>query len=130
MAIRIGLIRCEKNEASCPLTSCLKSLQAGTQAFALHSGECELVGVFTCRCPGNRIVDQARILKAKGADVIHLCTCIFAGKQDGAWLEDKGFCANPEQVAVRSAVASGIPCILGTAHLPRGYHPLVVPPHT
>lgn len=67
---KIGLIRCEKNETRCPLTGCLNSLKNGVEGFCGHD-QTELVGVFTCRCPGDGLADLAKILKSKGADTIH-----------------------------------------------------------
>ncbi|MFW6323455.1 MAG: CGGC domain-containing protein [Desulfovibrionales bacterium] len=125
---RIGLIRCEKNEEKCPLTSCLKSLRAGVEGFSIHREACELVGVFTCRCPGDSISRQAAILKAKGADVIHLCTCVFAGKKDTTWTEGLGFCPEWQNLGQKIAQTSGLPCVAGSAHLPPGYEPLVMYP--
>jgi predicted metal-binding protein len=124
---RIGLIRCEHNETRCPLTSCLRSLDAAEQGFAVYD-RARLVGVFTCRGDHDALVDMARILKAKGAEAVHLCTCAFAGKQDGAWKEGEGFCADPEAVLRRVAQEAGVPCVLGTAHLPQGYAPKTFAP--
>ena len=54
---QIGIIRCEKNETQCPLTSCLKALDQGREGFQDGDG---LVGIFTCRCPGDGVADMAR----------------------------------------------------------------------
>ncbi|MFW5836566.1 MAG: CGGC domain-containing protein [Desulfovibrionaceae bacterium] len=122
----IGLIRCEKNEEGCPLTGCFKSLRAGDNGYAVH-GEEELVlqGVMTCRCPGEDAPAKAKVLKAKGAQAIHFATCTFAGKQDGAWTLGLGFCQDIEDIAHRVASETGLPCVLGSAHLPAGYKTVV-----
>jgi predicted metal-binding protein len=117
---KIGLIRCEKNEDRCPLTSCLLSLRDGKQGFARYF-KTELVGVFTCHCPGDCIAGQAQILKNKGADVIHMCTCAFAGKEDGQWVNDKGFCERVDELLWRVTEQTGLPSVKGTAHLPAGF---------
>lgn len=119
---QIGIIRCEKNETRCPLTSCLKALDQGREGFQDGDGH-ELVGVFTCRCPGDGVADMARILKSKGAEQIHFCTCMFAHKDKDGWVEGDGLCPDAARLAGDAARAAGIPCVLGTAHLPKGYRP-------
>ena len=49
---KIGIIRCEKNAEKCPLTNCLKTLRDTKEGFAGYE-HAELVGIFTCRCPGD-----------------------------------------------------------------------------
>ncbi len=120
---QIGLIRCEKNENRCPLTSCLRSLKTTTQGFAGYEAA-ELVGVFTCRCPGSGVADMAKILKRKGAEAIHFCTCTFAHKEEGAWVEGRGFCKHLENLLQQIAGEADIPCVQGTAHLPASYTPI------
>ncbi len=119
----IGLIRCEKNQDRCPLTSCFISLRDNKEAFARHEDGNTLVGVFTCHCPGDTAVNMAKILKSKGADVVHFSTCVFAGKQDGAWIAGRGFCDAAEELCSRVAREANIPCVLGSAHLPAGHTP-------
>lgn len=117
---QIGIIRCEKNETRCPLTSCLKALAQDREGF--QDGD-QLVGIFTCRCPGDGVADMARILKSKGAEQIHFCTCMFAHKDKDGWVEGDGLCPRAARLAGDAARAAGIPCVLGTAHLPKGYRP-------
>ena len=90
--------------------------------FAIHD-QCSLAGVFTCRCPGEKAVELAKILKAKGAEAIHFCTCTFAHKKDGEWIESEGFCDDVDKILQRISKETGIPCVKGTAHLPKGYVP-------
>ena len=117
----IGLIRCEKNMERCPLTSCLRCLEERTEGFAGYEA-CRLVGVFVCHCPGEQTQELVRILKSKGAEAIHFCTCSFAGKEEGLWSMQKGgFCDHVDEIIGQAQQASGIPCIKGTAHLPEGY---------
>ncbi|WP_461210632.1 CGGC domain-containing protein [Desulfocurvus sp. DL9XJH121] len=118
----IAIIRCEKNEQRCPLTSCLKCAEAGTQGFAVHGEPCRVRGVFTCRGEDTDVALLAAVLKAKGAEAVHLPTCVFASKQDGAWTMGGGFCQRVDELvaAVRN---EGLDCVLGTAHLPEGYAP-------
>ena len=120
---KVAIIRCEKNEERCPLTSCFKCLAEKEEGFAGY-GECMPVGVFTCRCPGDNAADLAKILKSKGAEVIHFCTCAFARKTDKGWsVADGGFCENLDKIIERANKETGLPCVKGTAHLPKGYTP-------
>lgn len=119
---KIGLIRCEKNEAQCPLTGCLTSLRTATQGFA-GVRDPKLVGVFTCRCPGDGAAALAKILKSKGAEVIHWCTCAFARKSEGQWVLGQGLCPDLDALLARVAREAGTPCVKGSAHLPGGYVP-------
>lgn len=120
---KIAMIRCEKNENTCPLTACIACLERGTQAFKGYD-ETTLVGVFTCRCGQDNLEDLARVLKSKGAEVIHVPTCLFANKVDGRWvMEGGGLCRELESVCSRIREASGLPCVEGTAHLPEGFVP-------
>ncbi len=119
---KIGMIRCEKNDSRCPLTGCFTCLKNSKQGFAAYD-ETELVGMFTCRCPGNDVVDMARIIQSKGADVIHFCTCAFAKKKEGKWVLGDGFCDHLDTLMDRVTKEAGIACIKGTAHLPEGYQP-------
>ena len=119
--VKVGIIRCEKNIKKCPLTSCFRSLQSRKEGFQIYD-DCELMGVFTCECPGDIAEDLAKILKAKGAEAIHFCTCTFAKKTSQGWvLENGGFCDNIDQIIEQVYQATNLPCIKGTAHLPEGY---------
>lgn len=122
---KIGLIRCEKNEKRCPLTGCIHCLESRTQGFASHEST-QLMGLFTCRCPGDEVVDMAKILKSKGAEAIHFCTCTFAGKKDGKWVLGDGFCDHIDDMVQRVADETGIACIKGSAHLPENYELKIV----
>ena len=122
---KIGIIRCEKNETKCPLTSCFKALLSASEGFA-GCAVPEIAGVFTCRCPGENVADMARILKSKGAERVHFCTCLFSRKEKDGWALGDGFCEDVDRLVRQAADAAGIPCDKGTAHLPHGYVPEVV----
>lgn len=123
---RIAIIRCEKNEETCPLTNCFNTMMRAAQGFSAYD-ECTPAGVFTCRCPGDNVANLGKILKAKGADVIHLCTCSFAKKTENGWDNSQGgFCDHIEKIAQDIAQAAGLPCVLGTAHLPKDYIPVTI----
>jgi predicted metal-binding protein len=119
---KIAIIRCEKNEKKCPLTSCLKAMTEGREGFA-GSDDMELVGVFTCRCPGDDIANLAKILKSKGAQRVHFTTCMFAHKDKDGWVHGEGLCPHAGELAKQAAREAGIPCVLGSAHLPNRYIP-------
>jgi len=118
---KVGIIRCEKNMDKCPLTNCIRCLREGKEAFSIHD-DCSLTGIFACHCPGDKAVDLAKILKAKGAETIHFCTCTFAGKSDGRWVrETGGFCEDIDAIIDKVNAETGLTCVKGTAHLPAGY---------
>lgn len=122
----IAIIRCEKNENKCPLTGCFKALDKTKQGFDRYE-DCTLAGVFTCRCPGDNVPELAKILKSKGAQVIHFVTCSFAKKTDHGWDNTMGgFCDNIDKIVKQVHEATGLPCVLGTAHLPKGYTPQIL----
>jgi predicted metal-binding protein len=118
---RIGLIRCGEKRDGCRhvVPTCLKTT---TQGFA-GAEDPELMGVFTCRCPGDNVVALAKILKAKGAEVVHWCTCTFARREEGKWVLGGGFCDHADALLERISREAGIRCVKGTAHLPAGYVP-------
>jgi predicted metal-binding protein len=125
---KIGLIRCDKNLDKCPLTGCFTCLQEKKQGFAGYD-ETTLTGVMTCHCPGDDIVAKAKLLKTKGAEVIHLCTCLFCKREEGTtWTLGNGFCDHTDEMARRIADEAEITCIKGSAHLPKGYVPEVFTP--
>jgi len=118
---KVGIIRCEKNEQSCPLTSCFQCMMETREGFQIYEAAM-LAGVFTCRCPGDSIVKLAKILKAKGVEAIHFCTCTFAKKEDKGWsMESPGFCEHIDELIENVYRETGIPCVKGTAHLPKDY---------
>ncbi|WP_147819461.1 CGGC domain-containing protein [Salidesulfovibrio onnuriiensis] len=120
---KIGIIRCEKNENKCPLTACFTCLEQKTQAFKDYE-QTTLAGVFTCRCDQDNVEDLAKILKAKGAEAIHVPTCLFANKVDGQWImEGGGLCDRLDSLLERMRQATGLPCVMGSAHLPEGFAP-------
>jgi predicted metal-binding protein len=118
--MNIGMIRCEKNEKKCPLTGCFRCLEETMQGFADYD-TAKLVGVFTCRCPGDNVGNLGKILKAKDAEAIHFCTCTFAHKQDGKWEMGDGFCDHVDDLFKKMAAETSLPCVKGSAHLPEGY---------
>ncbi len=87
----IAVIRCEKNMDRCPLTNCFRCLMGRKEGFSIYE-DCILTGVFTCKCPGDSAVNLSKILKAKGAEAIHFCTCTFAEKTDNGWVAQNGGC--------------------------------------
>jgi predicted metal-binding protein len=103
------------------MTNCFKCLAEKKEGFAAYD-DGMLAGVFTCRCPGDNVSDLSRILKSKGAEAIHFCTCTFAKKTDHGWDASlDGFCEHVDALIDRANRATGLPCVKGTAHLPKGY---------
>lgn len=118
---KIAIIRCDKNMDRCPLTNCFRCLTDKKEGYA-HYEETAPVGVFTCRCPGDNTTDLAKILKSKGAEVIHFCTCTFSKKNGSDWdMANGGFCDHIDDIIDKVHLETGIPCVKGTAHLPVGY---------
>ncbi|MFO8100934.1 MAG: CGGC domain-containing protein [Dehalococcoidia bacterium] len=121
---KVAIIRCEENEDECPMTACFASLKSRKAAFEIYEEECDLMGVYTCHCPGDCAVDLASDLKSRGAQVIHFCTCTFATQVEGrGWvMENGGLCNHDiDQIIERVHNATGLPCVKGTAHLPKNY---------
>lgn len=124
---QVAIIRCEKNEDRCPLTGCFNCLTETKEGFAGYPHAVP-AGVFTCRCPGNNVVNHGKILKSKGVEAIHFCTCMFADKTPDGWKMDKGgFCGHVDSLMEKVHQATGLPCVKGTAHLPKGYVPETLP---
>lgn len=118
---KVAIIRCEKNMDRCPMTNCIRCVREQKEAFSIYD-QCVLTGIFTCRCPGDTAGALAKILKTKGAEVVHFCTCTFANKTSQGWTQEKrGFCDNIDAVIERASKEADIPCIKGSAHLPQGY---------
>ena len=123
---KVAILRCEKNEDRCPLTSCFKTLVNRTEGFSDYT-ETMPAGVFTCRCPGDQVTDLAAILKSKGADAIHFCTCTFAKKTADGWdMSEGGFCDHLDELMEKVHKKTGLRCVKGSAHLPDGYTPVVM----
>lgn len=119
----VAIIRCEKNEDRCPLTAGLVSLTETREAFSRYD-KARPAGVFTCRCPGDNAVNLAKILKSKGVEAVHFCTCAFAKKTDEGWdMTNGGFCDHLDDIMARVHQETGLVCVKGTAHLPKGYTP-------
>jgi len=118
---KVAIIRCAANESTCPMTNCLKCLFERREGFSVYN-DAQLMGLFTCRCPGDTTVELATILKQRGADALHFCTCTFARKSAGGWdLSEGGFCDHIDDLIDRIHTEVNIRCVKGTAHLPKGY---------
>ncbi len=117
---RVAIIRCEKNEARCPLTNCFKCMIENKEGFERYDG-CIPAGVFTCRCLGDNALELAKILKSKGAEAIHFCTCAFAKKTEHGWEIGDGFCDHLDEMIKQINMETGLTCVKGTAHLPQNY---------
>jgi predicted metal-binding protein len=81
---KIGIIRCQElalyGERRCAGWNCFPAMRDKTGYMAEYD-TIELVGFDTCGgCPGrnryNKIIERGNKLKEKGAEVIHLSTCL------------------------------------------------------
>ncbi|MFC1897759.1 CGGC domain-containing protein [Chloroflexota bacterium] len=77
--MKIGIIRCEEHSKDCAGYNCFPAMQNKTGQFE-GIDDVELIGFDTCggcgRNKADKIVARALRLKEKGAEVIHLGTCI------------------------------------------------------
>lgn len=120
--VKIAILRSEANARSCPLTNCFKCLDERIEGFSDYAAP-HLAGIFTIDPDPEETVRLAKILKAKGAEAIHVTTCAFAHKSNKGWILGDGFERDLEPLMKRVAAETGLPCVLGTAHLPQGYFP-------
>jgi predicted metal-binding protein len=102
---RIGIIRCQElalsGERRCAGWNCFPAIRDKT-GYLKEYDTIELVGFDTCGgCPGSnryeKIVERGLKLKEKGAEIIHLSTCIML------------FCPNKEKFAEVLKEKVGIP---------------------
>jgi len=117
---KIAIIRCEINENRCPLTNCFKCMIENKEGFERYE-DCMPAGVFTCRCSDDNVLKLAKILKSKGAEAIHFCTCAFATKTDTGWEAHDGFCDHLDEIIEQVNTETGLMVVKGTAHLPENY---------
>jgi predicted metal-binding protein len=120
---KIAILRSEANARKCPLTSCFKCLAERVEGFSGYA-DAHPAGVFSIDPNPEETVRLAKILKAKGAEAIHVATCAFAHKGNGGWILGDGLEKDLEPILKRVAAETGLPCVLGTAHLPKGYVPV------
>jgi len=76
---KLGIIRCQERSEICPGYNCFPAIRAKTGSFAAYD-DVELIGFDTCGGCGQgksvKIIARAQRLKDKGAEVIHLSTCL------------------------------------------------------
>jgi predicted metal-binding protein len=77
---KIGIIRCQEQSERCGGYSCFPAIRNKSGTFAAYD-VVELVGFETCggcgRGKSDKIVAKAQRLKERGAEVIHLGTCLI-----------------------------------------------------
>ena len=80
---RIAIIRCDEKSRTCAGTGCFKAIREKEGAFAKYDDEIEIIGFDTCGgCSQGRpdkVLAKVESLVQKGAEVIHLSTCIKGG---------------------------------------------------
>lgn len=80
---KVGIIRCQQTEDICGGATDFKVAYMGIKAFA-EFGQCEVIGFVSCGgCPGKKAIARAKMLVAKGADIIAIASCISKGKPAG-----------------------------------------------
>jgi predicted metal-binding protein len=76
---KVGIIRCQEQSNNCAGFSCFPAIRDKTGGFEGYD-TVELVGFDTCggcgRNKADKIVAKAKRLKEKGAEVIHLGSCL------------------------------------------------------
>jgi predicted metal-binding protein len=79
MGTKIGIIRCDAVSDNCAGWNCFSAIRNRTEQFKIYD-EIELIGFDSCggcaRGKPDKILSRAQRLKDKGAEVIHLSTCV------------------------------------------------------
>jgi predicted metal-binding protein len=77
--MKVGIIRCQEISAGCAGWNCFPAIANKTGEFSQYDS-IEIVGFDTCGGCGqgkaDKIVKQAKRLQEKGAEVIHLGSCL------------------------------------------------------
>ena len=77
--MKIGIIRCQEHSDACAGYHCFPAMQEKSGKFESYD-TIELVGFDTCggcgRNKADKIIDRAKRLRDRGAEVIHLGNCI------------------------------------------------------
>lgn len=72
-----------QTEDMCPGTADFKAAREGSGAFE-KTGPVEITGFVSCGgCPGKKAVSRAKMMAARGADVIVLASCMKKGTPIG-----------------------------------------------
>ena len=79
--MKIGIIRCDARSADCAGWNCFKAIENKTGEFSRYD-KIQIIGFDTCggcaQGKADKIVKNAKRLKEKGAEVIHLCNFLVA----------------------------------------------------
>ena len=71
---------------------------------------------------GRPISLRVLLFNKQGVEAIHFCTRTFAKKTDEGWgMKDGGFCEGIDEIIERVNKETDIPCVKGSAHLPKEY---------
>lgn len=82
--MKVGLIRCQQTEDTCPGSTDFKVMRERSAAFEGVDEEIEVVGMNSCGgCPGKKAVFRAKEMIARGADTIVFASCISRGTPIG-----------------------------------------------
>lgn len=80
---KVGIIRCQQTEDMCTGTTDFKVAKEGILGFA-EIGPVDIVGFISCGgCPGKKVVERAKMMVDRGAEVIVFASCITNGNPIG-----------------------------------------------
>lgn len=100
--MKIGIVRCDARFAECAGDNCLKAIGKKAGVYSRYD-KIELIGFESCGActmgSADKIVKNARKLKEKGAEVIHLCNFVV------------GYCPSKEVYLKALRKRVGIPIV-------------------
>ena len=75
--MKVGVIRCRKQQENCLFAGCLDAMKNKTVAFEGVTEDIEMAGINDCGgCPGEKVVERAvGMVRMGGADTIVLTSC-------------------------------------------------------
>ena len=81
IVMKVGIIRCEEHSKDCAGFHCFPAIQNKTGQFEAYD-DIELIGFDSCggcgRNKADKIIARAVRLKERGAEVIHIATCVVS----------------------------------------------------
>ncbi len=82
--MKVGIIRCQQTEETCPGTTDFKMMREKQGAFKNIKEDIELIGFVSCGgCPGKKATFRAKEMVTRGADTIVFASCIQRGNPIG-----------------------------------------------
>lgn len=111
---KIGIIICDRYK-TCAGGKCFRAISERTGAFEEYKKEgVQIVGYTTCGgCPGGNVEYSPEEMKKRGAEVIHLATCLLVGYPPCPWTDHfKDFIKEKY----------GLKVVIGTHPIPEKYY--------